>query len=256
MKIAVVSPFHRTGITTITALIGYSLTWTQQVSTVISYAGQSDLPRYLGTTELDDKTRSISQLSKLLSAGAISPDNITEYCVPLLKDLYLLDTTSSIVSADEKSKLLAFVFDRVPTDFVVCEINSELYEPRTKELLNTADVIVMVFEPYRNQFDAVKRYLQSEDWPKGKHVMFLCNRYDDITIPLRDITRDLGEKHVNMCKLHYNPWIMKMADAGKLDEIVPYVIQKDPRVIELNNDMHEWMSYFQSTRGIHTRWEG
>lgn len=256
MKIAVVSPLKRTGITTITALMGYCLTWTQQVSTVISYAGQSDMARYIGSTELEDKTRSISQLSKLLSARAIAPENITEYCVPLIKDLFMLDTTSSIVDKNEKAKLLSFVFDQVPTDFTICEVNTELYEDNTIELLNNADVIVMVFEPYRNQFDAVKRYLQSEYWPKGKSVMFLCNKYSDIVIPLRDVTKDLGEKHVNMCKLHYNPWIMKMAEAGKLDEIVPYIIQKDPRVIDLNNDMREWMSYIQSTRNVKVRWEG
>lgn len=258
MKIAVISPFHRTGITTIATLMGYCLTWTQQVSTVMSYAGKSDMPRYLGTESLDDKTRSISQLSKLLNAGAIAPENITEYCVPMIKDLFLLDTTSNIVSADEKSKLLSFVFDRVPTDFIVCEVNSELYEDNTIELIENADIIVMVFEPYRTQFDAVKRYLQSEYWPKNKNnsIMFLCNRYSDITIPLRDVSKDLGVKHVNMCKLHNNPWIMKLADAGKLDELVPYVIQKDPRVIELNNDMREWMSYIQNTRSVHVRWEG
>ena len=255
MKIAVVSPFHRTGISTITALLGYALVWTQQASTVISYSGYSDMARYLGTSELDDKTRSISQLSKLLSAGAISPENITEYCVPLIRDLHLLDTTSTTVTAEEKSKLLSFVFDRVPTDFIVCEVNSELYEETTKELLNNCDLIVMVFHPYRTQFDEVKRYMQSEDWPSDKPIMYLCNQYDDVVKPLRDISRDMGVKHLNMCKLHYNPWIMKMAEAGKLDEIVPYVLQKDPRVIELANDMREWMSYVQSINGHRVKWE-
>lgn len=256
MKIAVVSPFHRTGISTVTALLGYCLVWTQQASTVISYSGYSDMARYLGTSELEDKTRSISQLSKLLTAGAIAPENITEYCVPLIKDLYMLDTTSPIVTADEKSKILSFVFDRVPTDFVICEVNSELYEDTTKSLLDDSDIIIMVFHPYRTQFDEVKRYMNSEYWPKDKPILFLCNQYDDVVKPLRDISRDMGIKHFNLCKLHYNPWIMKMAEAGKLDEIVPYMIQKDPRVIELNNDMREWMSFIQSYSGRRVRWEG
>ena len=256
MKIAILSPLHRTGLSTVAPLFTYCLTWTQQVTTVLSYTGHSDLTRYLGTSELDDKTRSISQLSKLLSAGAISPENITEYCVPLIKDSHLLDTTSSIITPDEKAKLISFVFDRVPTDFVVCEVDTELDDPRTQEILDIADVVVIVFEPYRNSFDAVKRYIEYPMWPKNKKVMYLCNKYDDQVIPLRDITRDFGEKHVNMCKLHYNPWIMKLCESGKLYELLPYVIQKDPRVIDLNNDMKEWMSFLQGLRTAKVRWEG
>lgn len=255
MKIAVISPCHRAGISTISTLLGYCLTWTQQMSTVISYSDISDVGRYIGSSALDDKTRNISQLNKLLAAGALSPDNITEYCVPLLKDLWLLDTTSNIITIEEKAKLLEFIFDRVPTDNIVCDVGGDIYEPTTKALLSIADVIVIVFEPYRTSFDAVKNYMNSNLLPKNKNYMYLCNRYDDVIIPLREVTRDLGVKHINMCKLHYNPWICKLSEMGRLDELMPQVIQKDVRVLNLNNDMREWMSYIQGLNNNKVRWE-
>lgn len=256
MKIAVISPCHRSGLTTVTTLLGYCLTWTQQMTTVISYSEQSDMGRYLSASALDDKTRNISQLNKLLAAGALSPDNITEYCVPMLKDLWLLDTTSSIITVEEKAKLLEFIFERVPTDQIVCDVGGDAFAPSTQALLAIADLVIVVFEPYRTQLDWVKRYLENKVIPKGKRIMYLCNKYDDVIVPLREVTRDLGVKHVDMCKLHYNPWITKLTEAGKLDELLPYVIQKDPRVIELNNDMREWMSFIQGISNNRVRWEG
>ena len=256
MKIALISPFHRSGLSTVTTLLGLTLTWTQLVSTVISYTGESNIPKMLGTTTIDDKTRSISQLSKLLAERAIGPEQILEYCVPLAKDLHLLDTTSTILTDNEKEHILSFVFDQVPTDFVVCECTGNLEDAITQSVLSVADIIIMVFEPYGTQFDGVSEYLNDKNWPKDKHTMLLCNKYDNIVMPLRTISSRFGIKHVNMCKLHYNPWVMRMGESGNLADILDPILTKDPRVVELNNDMREWMDFFMSLKNTRVRWGG
>lgn len=256
MKVAVMSPFHRSGLTTVATLLGLTLNWTQNVTTVMSYTGDSDMASMLGTFELDDKTRSITQLAKLLRERAIGAEQITEYCVPLGKDIHLMDTTSNILTLKDKANIVSFVFDQVPTDFVVCECDGDLSEPDTQEIVKTADVVIMVFEPYRKQFDGVKEYLQDPDWPKDKRVMYLCNKYEDLVMPLRDISKDFGVKHVDMCKLHYNPWIMKMCESGKAGDLLTAIIEKDPRVVNLNIDLWEWMTYFMAINNAKVKWEG
>lgn len=254
MKVALISPFHRSGLSTVSALLGMCLTWTQQVSTLISYSGESSIPAMLGTAATDDKTRAITQLSKLLTERAIGPEQIMEYCVPLAKDLNLLVTDSTILSYSDKEKILHFVFDQVPSDFVVCEVSGGIDEDETLDLLQISDVIVMVFEPYRTQFNGVLEYLSDKNWPKDKKVLMLCNKYDDIVIPLRKVSTIFGVKHINMCKLHYNPWIMKMGESGSLADILDPILTKDPRVLSLNNDMREWMDYFMSLNNAHVKW--
>ena len=254
MKVALISPFHRSGLSTVTTMLGMTLTWTQRVSTLISYIGDSSIPAILGTPAIDDKTRSISQLSKLLTERAIGSEQILEYCVPLAKDLHLMDTTSTILTEEEKERIIGFVFDQVPTDFVVCECTGSLEDDVTQSIFNIADVIIMVFEPYKTQFDGVKEYLNSKLWPKDKHTMLLCNKYDDIIMPLRSISSTFGIKHVDMCKLHYNPWITKMGEAGSLADILDPILSKDPRVVELNNDLREWMDFFMSLKNSRVRW--
>lgn len=254
MKVALVSPFHRSGLTTVTALMGLALTWTQQVSTTIAYTGESNLPHIIGAPEVDDKTRAITQLSKLLTERAIGPEQITEYCMSLTRDLYLLDTRSNILTTEQKGRISSFVFDQVPTDFVVCECSEDIDDEETQSFLQVADIVVLVFEPYRTQFEGVKECLASEYWPKDKHTMLLCNKYEDIVMPLRNMSAMLGVKHVDMCKLHYNPWIMKMGDANSLADIIDPIVTHDPRVLALNNDIREWMDFFMSLSGTRVKW--
>ena len=256
MKVAVVTPKAETGMSTITALIGMTLTWTQQFTCLLSYLGQSDMPRYLGTGSLDDKTRSISQLNKLLQAGAIGADQITEYSVPIFRDLWLLDTTSNLVTDEEKANIISFVFDQIPVDVCLCEVcESDLSSETTKQLIKTADLVIVLFKPSRNQLDAVKLFMAEQPWVEFKDVLYICNEYSDIVMPLRDMAKHIGVAYTNMCKLHYNPWIAKMCEAGNLDDIVKFTIQKDPRVIDLNNDLREITSYFTSSLRAKLKWE-
>lgn len=257
MKAAVISPKHETGLSTITAMIGMTLTWTQQYTCMMSYLGPSDVPRYLGLGSLDDKTRSISQLNKLLQAGAIAPDQITEYSVPVFRDLWLMDTTSTLVTEEEKAKIISFVFDQVPVDVALCEVcDDDLSKETTVEILRNSDVIIIIFQPSTNQFDAVKKFLMAQPWAEFKDILYICNRYDDVIMPLRDISKNMGVAHTDMCKLHYNPWIPKMCEAGQLDDIVKFTVMKDPRVINLNNDLKEITSYFATGLRAKLKWEG
>lgn len=256
MKVAITSPLHRTGISTITSILSLTTTWTQQLRCAATYFGSSDIPRYNGLDQKEDVTRSISQLAKLLQAHAIGPEDIMEYCVSTIKDNWILDTTSSIVTDRSKSEILTFVFDQMPVDFVYCDVNGELDDPTTQRLLETADVIMIVFEPYRNQLDEVKIYRESKYWPKDKRILYMCNKYDDVVMPLRGVSRDLGIKHTDLCKLHYNPWIMRMCDEGKVLDIVKAVVQRDPRVIELNSDLLECLGFFMNITNNKVKWEG
>lgn len=256
MKVAVISPLRRTGISTITSLLGLAITWTQKLRCAITYFGDSDVPRYNGIVAGDDMTRSISQLAKLLQEHAIPPEAITEYCLSTIKDNWILDTTSSIVTVKQKADIVSFVFDQVPTDFVVCDLDGDLGDPAFKGILESAEVVIVVFEPYRTQLDEIKRYRESKDWPKDKRILYMCNKYDPVIMALRNVSADLGIKHTDLAKLHYNPWITKMCDQGKILDLLKAIVAKDPRVIELNTDLLELICFFMNQTDNKVKWEG
>ena len=255
MRIAVVSPLHRSGISTVTALLSLMFTWTQKVKTVTTYFGDSDIPRFNGVDPEPDLTRSISQLAKLLQEHAIEPDLIFDYCLPLMKDNYLLDTDSGAITLQERADILKFVFDQVPAEFIICDVNGELGDETTTSILDLADIIIMVVEQYTQQYDEVKIYRESKYWPKDKTILYLCNMFDDKVGNLRAVSANLGVKHTTMCKIHYNPWIRKMCEAGTILDLVKAIVTRDTRVIELNTDLKECIGFICNTEGIKYRWE-
>ena len=58
-----------------------------------------------------------------------------------------------------------------------------------------------------------------------------------------------------ICKLHYNPLLVKSCNDNFLAEIVPYAYEKDIRVLQLRNDLKEMMSWVTNTSGSKLVWE-
>lgn len=54
----------------------------------------------------------------------------------------------------------------------------------------------------------------------------------------------------------YSPLITKYCNSGQLDTIVPYIIQRDPRVIEFNADLKECTQFLLSLQEAKIKWEG
>ena len=98
MKIAVVSPADRCGATVATLMMGYTMAYTQGRTVRLCYTGENRaIKRYVGRDSTDrDVTRTISQVSKLLEAHAIPPEDDTSQAV--------LQESDAVVIVSEPSK--------------------------------------------------------------------------------------------------------------------------------------------------------
>ena len=97
MKIAVVSPADRCGATVATLMMGYTMAYTQGRTVRLCYTGENRaIKRYVGRDSTDrDVTRTISQVSKLLEAHAIPPEDLGDYCLKMGTNIDLMDSRDS-----------------------------------------------------------------------------------------------------------------------------------------------------------------
>ena len=84
--------------------------------------------------------------------------------------------------------------------------------------------------------------------------MYVINKFDGYVSAFPDFTKQAGIKHIQCCKLSYSPFIKKTANLGKLHTILPFILDRDVRVCELNNDLKECMQVITAHMGVKCNW--
>jgi len=259
MKVAVVSPASRCGATTATLLMSYAIANTQGRTVRLCYTGENvALKRYVGRdTDTHDATMTISQVSKLLEAKAIAPESLSDYCTKIGTNIDIMDSWDESLTEEEITSLLTFTFSRNTTDYIFCDMAQEIDDPVAKCMLDACDAVVVVTEPSRASLSEVRVMQESENWPSDKPCMLLIAKYNEAIDSVSNLAKQAQFKMRATCKIHYNPLITKFCNAGQLDTMLPYIIRKDPRVVELNNDLKECTQFFLSlSGGAKMKWEG
>ena len=256
MKISVISPIKHSGTTMVSLFLGQALAVTQGVNVMLTYSGMSRrICEYASVSALEDKTCSISQVVKLMEARAISPEDLFDYSLGVCTNLHIMDTADPTLTEEDGTKLMTYVFDNIPSDVTICDVSGEIFDETTQQIFSTSDIVVIVIQPDTHSYEMLRKWKESEFWPKKKDVMVVVNRYDEEIAALREISKRIGVAHVNVCKLHYSPYITKYANSRDSLTIVPFAVQKDPRVIELNNDLKEMCQYVISSMEGRFKWE-
>ncbi|XID94281.1 hypothetical protein ACF3MZ_07090 [Paenibacillaceae bacterium WGS1546] len=260
MKIAVISPDRKQGGTTVSVLLAVALAQTQNVSTCLTYTGNSNssMAGFLGLQPTEDKTRNLTQVIKLLEASAISGEEIQDYCmkIPGVPNLQLMDTASETISDADNSKLLKFVIGNMNHDMVVTDVATEIYDDISRAVIDQSDLVVMVLTQSKEIGEKLKYWEGAGvmDYLNEKGLVYIVNQYDPYVEAFRDTTKRMGLRHRRCAKLGYNAFIRRTSNMGKLPTILPYVLGRDPRVIELNNDLKECLLVVLANLGRRTAW--
>jgi len=259
MRVSVISPDRRQGGTTVSVLLALALAQTQNYTTCLTYTGgKNSIAGMLGLKPLEDKTRSLTQVIKLLESNAISNEEILDYCiqVPGVPNLQLVDTSSDSITDEETAKLLKFFISRLSHQIVITDVSTEIYEEITASIIDESDLIVMVVTQSREIKEKLRQWEQAQIMGRlnAKGLVFIVNQYDPYVEAFRMTSKSMKIKHTRCAKLSYNPFIKKTSNIGKLQTILPYILDKDPRVIELNNDLKECLAIVTANLGRKMVW--
>lgn len=193
--------------------------------------------KYMGLSEVEDKTCTPTQLVKLLKQGAIKPDEILDYCKQVNEHLYAFTSNSEVFVESDMHVMLEFLCDNKVAEYTVVDIDSSYTSENADLILRKSDVIVLNFNPSYlevDKFNAIKdRILKI---CKGKVVLLLCNRYTSSACKLKEFSAKLGA-NTRCYVLHNNGYIPWGCNEGKLYEIYKKAKIKDYRAVELNADI-------------------
>lgn len=238
-KIMVMSPLHNIGATCVAELLAQGLTFDSKTATLLFTEIDSKLPTYLGIEEINDPTRSIMQMIRLVDNGALEDKDILDYAYSFSKNCWLMNSTDKSLIGSDYEQVITHTFKRAPTDVSVCDVSSDLETPLTTALLETADMLFIVTDMSEKCTEHCKAWLQSKKLQDFKNVYVIVNKYDETVMAVRNYAKKLGISSNRVCKFHYNPWIAKCCWTMSLHTILPLARELDPRVAALNNDINE-----------------
>lgn len=238
-KILVMSPLHNMGSTVAASLLAQGLTYSSKTCTLLFTQPESLLPSYFGIQDVNDPTRSVMQIVRLIDNGAIADKDILDYTYSLAKNLYLLNVSDRTLTDKDRAQVIHHVYNRSATNCVVIDNSDDLDTQFSKELLEESDQVFLVVQPTVKAFQRLKLWLQSDNLKDNPNVYVLVNMYNEKIFAMRNMAKFIGMPANRVCKIHYNPWISKCCFNGQLHTILPLAKETDARVANLQNDIDE-----------------
>ncbi len=258
MKVAIYSPVRRQGCSTVSMLLGAALAHVVGMKVCLTYTGvESDAYNIaLGLNHLEDRTRSLTQVIRMLEGDNISGDDIIDYLTPLANNLDIMQTSSDYITSEDSDVLLSFVLNNLPHELIITEINSEPFEENTQHILNDVDIVIVLVSQAMDVLTKYKLYKKSQYYPNQAKIVYVVNRYDPYISPLKDVAKIMGVDKRKIVKIPKNPYIVKMANSGTLHKLMPYIYNKDLRVLNLHADIRDLCYLVMSNLGVKINWEG
>lgn len=221
MIISVVSPVHgQAGNTTAALLVSMLLARTQNKSVCLTHlsAQSSAFYTYLGLEGLEDKTCSPSQVAKLLREGAISAQEMRDYCISVCDNLDIFSNNSKSFSYEDMELTQHFIIDNMPHDFVVIDVDINTSLPLAKLALSKSDLSIVAMTQSLNVLERFREVFPDSK-SVGKNPLFLCNHYSSDIGSIQTFSKSLKIKG-QCCTLHHSALIMKLANTGKFNDVI------------------------------------
>lgn len=246
-KVLVMSPLHQSGASCLAALLAQSVTYDNKTSTLVYTSPSSPVPDYLGIKTIDDPTRSVLQIARLINNNAIKDSAILDYTVQFAKNVHLLNLGDPLMPANTATQIVEHVYRRIPTDICVVDNSDDIDSQLTERLIENADCVFIVINPCQKDFAHLKYWLTETKLRDMEDTYVVLNNYDPVIGAVRTLSKQLGLAANRVCTLHYNPWIRRCCLVHALHEVVPKVKGLDPRVVNLRTDLLDYSQVINST---------
>lgn len=229
MKISIASALHgQTGNTTVALMVAHALALTQHQNICITHAnfGNPVLSNYLGVESVDDVTRSLSHVTKMLKNNMLRAEEVPDYALKVFDGLDLY--SSSKLSID-MAELLAF-YDFLLTkmtiyNHIVIDVDAGITSDVSKLAMSISDILIIpvthnqtVLDESRRFKEEVGKILQKMRRRRELKVFFLLNHYHPELSTYKTVASKLGVRPQKLLTLHYNTGLIKSCNNGKISD--------------------------------------
>lgn len=245
-RILILSPLSNIGATTVSAMIAQMATYDNKTSHLIFTESENPVTSYLGVKHVDDPTRSVMQIIKLIDNQSIEDKDILDYGHQYVPNSWILDAADKSLSEKDKAQVINHIFNRAPCDLSICDCSEDITSDLATQLIDSADMIFVVCNTTRKSQIYLRSWIESSYLKDRPNVYILCNRYNEVVYSVRNFAKVIVQPPNRICKIHYNPWIERCCNHRQLYQVIQLSRQFDPRVANIYRDTAEIMQCINS----------
>lgn len=246
MNIAVISPqTKKNGNTSIASLLALELS-TRGKNVCLTHTALKSpaMYEYFSLREADgDKTANPSKLVTMLKAGALKPEEISEYCKNITNGLDAFTVNDKKFTMEDLAYALDYIVDKFPYDLKVFDIDDDYGNEITKKVLNKCDFIILVLtQSIMEVYDFKAELKKLEKLLKYKPSMIVVNKFDRHVCDVKAIQKVLGatvSKKSSWVTVRYNSEIIRYENYGKTLDLFNAMRNNDVSVIDIANDIKQ-----------------
>lgn len=247
-KIAVISPYSRSGATATACLLTQALSYTGRSAMLLYSDMNSPVPQYVSLANVNDPTMSTTQVVKLLDAGEMNENDILSYAHTLNSNAYVLHVVNPTMTEANLTQALSYMYKRAPVDCCIVDLSDDLESNIAEDILEMADVVFITVPPGDAYVDKCKKWREHPILRNKSEVYVIVTSYNEVIRPHREYSKKHIMPAAKMCKVHYSPYIVRACNEGTLHEIYPAVFAFDDRVSLLRADFKEMISALDAAR--------
>jgi hypothetical protein len=246
MNIAVISPHTRkNGNTTIASLLALELsTRGKNVCLTHTAIKSPAMYEYFSLREADgDKTANPSKLVTMLKAGAVKPEEISEYCKNITTGVDAFTVNDRKFTDEDLSYALDYIADKFPYDLKVFDIDDDYGNETTKRIVAKCDFIILVItQSIMELYDFKTELKYFEKLLKYKPSMIVVNKFDRRICDIKAVQTVLGatvSKKSSWLTVRYNPQVVRFENYGKTLDLYNAMRKDDISVVDIANDFKQ-----------------
>lgn len=245
-RILVLSPLSNIGATTVSALIAQMATYDNKTAHLIFTETNSPISTYLNIQHVDDPTRNVMQIIKLIDNQAMEDKDILDYGHQFVPNSWLLNTADPSLSERDKVQVTNYIFSRAPCDLSICDCSEDITSELALNLIDAADLVFVVCSTSRKSQVYLRSWLESSYLKGRNNIYIICNQYNEVVYSVRNFAKVIVQPPNRICKVHYNPWIERCCNRRELIQVIPLSRNFDPRVANIYQDAAEIMQCINS----------
>lgn len=259
MNIAVVSPHARyTGNTTIAMLLGMELAARNKTVCISHTANHSNsFGAYLGFKQIDDRTLSSQRLIKMLREGALTQEEVRDYCRPVMNNMEAFSVDGDDLPRSDIEFAIEYMTTSFPYDYMVFDVNNrELKAKSAQQVLKSADLVILVVTQSVTEMSDFAKSRKEILEDIGHLPILVCiNKFTDIAGSVKQTAKMMGVIKPNgWFTVRFNPWVQYGGNNGEMAYISSQMRSRDYHVIDLNGDIKTLANGVQKVKVSRRQW--
>lgn len=251
MNIAVISgQLNQVGLSSFVSLLATVYAKTQQKRVAVLTTGSvQDIVQLNEVKNTADITKNANAYRAIIHSTSVLDKDIWDYGYRLgAEEVFAFENTTQGLPVEDQIAVVDSVIGHIKSTMTLIEVVGDLNNPLNKHVLESAHLVLYVFNHSPKSMKLVKDFISTCDKSVVNRTGFVCVKFDRNVIAEKTLSEGIGINQKRVMQIPYNPAVIKGCVNGTLNTVATYMVKGHAEVANLRPKFLEVMQYLYDTQ--------